>query len=212
MLNCLGKDETRIQEVETQPLKAYVKSPGGTDALTIDLTATPQDGDAEGKTSQFTGQLPESLVGKPLEVTIPNLRIQGERFRVGFTTASTEHGAASEHGVTSGHGAGMPAAAAGSQEQELYLTPGGKYTAADIEANGKMTASQKFKGIPSAHDMNPAEGEPICPITSTKANPKFTWIVDGKAYQFCCPPCVDEFVRLAKEQPDELKEPQEYVR
>ena len=37
------------------------------------------------------------------------------------------------------------------------------------------------------------------------------WVVGGKEYQFCCPPCADVFVRNAKEKPDELKPPEEYV-
>ena len=46
----------------------------------------------------------------------------------------------------------------------------------------------------------------------TKANPKFTWIINGQAYQFCCPPCVDEFVQLAKEKPDEIAPAASYVK
>jgi hypothetical protein len=75
-----------------------------------------------------------------------------------------------------------------------------------------MTASQKYRGRMAAHDLNPKAGDKLCPITLTKANDKFTWVVGGKRYEFCCPPCVDEFVRLAKEQPDEVREPQEYVK
>ena len=46
--------------------------------------------------------------------------------------------------------------------------------------------------------------------TATKANPKFPWIIDGKTYEFCCPPCVQEFVALAKEKPGEIKDPESY--
>ena len=196
----LGKDESRIQEVDSQLLKAYVKVVGQTDAISIELTATPQDGDASGKTSQFVGQLPEELRGKPLEVTIPNIRVNGERFRIGFTT------------VTATHQEEMPAGLPAAEEQALYLTPAGKYTEADIKANGSVTASQKFKGVLSSHDMKPKPGDRICPVTLTKANPKFTWIIDGKSYEFCCPPCVDEFVKTAKQQPDEVKPPDTYIK
>jgi hypothetical protein len=199
----LGKDESRIQEVEIQPMKAYVKATGETDATPIDLVATPQDGDAEGKTSQFVGQLPEVFMGKAIDVTIPNLRIAGERFRVGFSTA-VEAG-------NSLHDSAMPAAISTKEESDLYLTPGGKYTAADINANGNMVASKKFKGIMSAHNMHPEKGDRICPVTSTKSNPKFTWIIDGKPYEFCCPPCVDEYVRIAKENPEQLKDPDQFI-
>ena len=195
----LGKDESRIQEVDLQAIKAYVKIVGQPDATPVELTATPQDGDAEGKTSQFVGTLPEDLRGKPLEVTIPNLRINGERFRVGFTTAVA-------------HQEEMPAGLPAAEEQALYFTPGGKYSAADIDANGRMTASRKFKGVLSSHNNKPQPGEKICPISLTKANPKFTWVIDGKPYEFCCPPCVDEFVKLAKEQPEDVRDPDTYIK
>lgn len=196
----LGKDETRIQEVDVQPVKAYVKAIGDPNATPIELAAVPQDGDAPDKTSQFVGQLPEEFRGKQLDVTIPNLRIAGERFRVGFTT------------VTEAHAEEMPESLPAEEEKKLYLTAGGKYTEADIKANGGMTATQKFKGLTSSHNMFPKEGDQICPVTKTKANPKFTWIVDGKSYQFCCPPCVDEFVTMAKERPEEMKTPDDYIK
>ena len=195
----LGADETRIQEVDVQAVKAYIKAAGDTDATPIEMKAVPQDGDASGKTSQFVGLLPESAIGKAIDVTIPNLRIGTERFRVGFTTAVQQHDN------------GMPAAVSGAEEQKLYFSPGGKYTQADIDANGKMSAGAKFRGFMSKHDMSPKPGDVICPVTFTKANPKIEWQVDGKKYLFCCPPCVDEFVRMAKEEPDSLKAPEDYV-
>ncbi len=195
----LGADETRIQEVDFQAVKAYIKASGDTDATPIDMKATPQDGDAPEKTSQFVGQLPKDAVGKAIDVTIPNLRIGTERFRVGFTTAVEEHDN------------GMPAAVTGDEEQQLYFTSAGKYTEADIKANGPLSAGTKFKGFMSKHDMNPKPGEKICPVTFTKANPKIEWQVNGKKYLFCCPPCVDEFVRMAKEEPEDVLEPEGYV-
>jgi len=196
----LAKDESRIQEVEIQTLKAYVKGPGQPDSTPIVFSAVPQDGDAEGKTSQFVGQLPDELRGRPVEVTIPSFRIGGERFRVGFSTASASH---QEE---------MPSELPAAEEQALYLTPSGKYTEADIAANGRVTASQKFKGVLSSHDMKPKPGDRICPVTLTKANPQFTWIIDGKPYEFCCPPCVDEFVKTAKEQPENVNPPDSYIK
>lgn len=195
----LGADESRIQEVDFQAVKAYVKASGDSDATPIEMKAVQQDGDAEGKTSQFVGKLPDALVGQAIDVTIPNLRVAGERFRIGFTTKVEQHDN------------GMPAAVTGTEEQKLYFTAAGKYTDADIKANGPLSAGTKFKGFMSKHDMNPKPGDLICPVTFTKANPKIEWQVNGKKYLFCCPPCVDEFVRLAKEEPDQVKEPEDYV-
>ncbi len=199
-LMMLGKDESRIQEVDIQPVKAYVKAVGDPDATPIEMAAVPQNGDAPDMTSQFVGQVPEALRGRQLDITIPNLRIAGERFRIGFTT------------VIESHADEMPANLPDDEEKTLYLTAGGKYTEADIKTNGNMTASQKFKGVASSHDMFPKKGERICPITLTKANANFTWIIGGKPYQFCCPPCVDEFVKLAKEDPEQVKDPDSYIK
>lgn len=199
-LYTLGKDEAKIQEVEAQTLTGYVKPEGDSESTSFTLRSVPQPGDAEGKTSQFVANLPKDLAGKSLEVTIPSIRIAGERFRLGFKS------------VSAAHDEGMLDKVSGTEEQQLYLTPGGKYTEADIKANGNVTASQKFMGQMASHDMKPKPGDKICPITMTKANPKFTWVVGGKAYEFCCPPCVDEFVKTAKEHPEEIKEPGSYVK
>jgi hypothetical protein len=196
-LYTLGKDETRVIDIERQTLKGFAKADGDVDSKSIDFEPQPQEGDSENKTSLFVGKLPKELVGQPLDITVPNIRIAGERFRLGFQTAAQSHGDSTE----------MPDKVAEGEEQELYLTPSGRYTSADIDANGKLTASQKFKGIKSAHDMNPKDGDRICPITETKANPKFTWVIDGKSYEFCCPPCVDEFVKMAKSSTEPMPNP-----
>lgn len=199
-LYTLGKDEAKIQEVESQTLTGYAKPEGGTEATSFVFRPAPQPGDAEGKTSQFIAKLPRELAGKNLEVTIPSIRIGGDRFRLGFKSASAPH----EEDLLD--------KVSGNEERQLYLTPGGKYTEADIKANGNRTATQKFKGVMSSHDRKPKSGDKICPITRTKANPKITWIVGGKTYEFCCPPCVDEFVKTAKEHPEEIKEPGSYIK
>jgi YHS domain-containing protein len=104
----------------------------------------------------------------------------------------------------------MPAKVADDKERNLYLTPGGKYTQADIEANGNQVASAKFAGIKAQHDAKPQSGDALCPVSMTKANSKFSWVIDGKTYEFCCPPCVDEFVAMAKENPEKLLPPEAY--
>ena len=200
-LHMLGSDETRVHYTDLQELSAYVRpAEGSGDSLSMTVKASPQPGDSSGKTSLFVGQIPQALVGQAVNVTIPNIAIGGERFRLGFTTLQEDHSAA------------MPEKVADEAEKDLYLKPGGKYTDADIEANGKLTASQKFAGFKAAHDLNPKSGDKICPITLTKANSKCSWVIDGKVYEFCCPPCIDDFVKLAKNEPEKLKAPGEYVK
>lgn len=194
----LGPDEAKVVEVEADPLTAYAKPDGGAEATSFVFKAEPQPGDAPGKTSQFVGKLPRDLWGKAAEVTIPSVRIGGERFRVGFSSAPA------------GHADAPPRKVADDAERALYLTPGGKYTAADIQANGAKTATEKFKGVPATHNLKPKAGDRLCPVTLTQANPAFVWVVGGQEYQFCCPPCVDEFVQLAKEKPGEVKPAAKY--
>ena len=194
----LGQNEAVVIEVEAQPLTGYVKVEGGTEAESFVLAPKPQTGDKSGMTSLFVGHLPKEMAGKKVEVTIPSIRIGQDRFRISFKSAPE----AGEHG--------MPSKVADEDEKKLYLTPGGKYTEADIKANGNVTASQKFKGLKATHDLKPKPGDKICPVTLTLASPKFSWVIDGKTYEFCCPPCVDEFVLLAKEKPTELKPLEEY--
>jgi uncharacterized membrane protein YraQ (UPF0718 family) len=106
----------------------------------------------------------------------------------------------------------MPATATAEAARDLYLTPKGLYTAEDIAANGSITAAEKYQGFHSAHNFKPKPGDRICPVTQTKANPQCTWIVGGKKYLFCCPPCIDEFMKLARESPAKIKSPEEYVK
>lgn len=197
----LGKDEAKVEEVQSQTLTAYAKPADGTESTAFEIKPEQQQGDSEGKTSQFVGQVPEAFADGAVDVTIPIIRIGGDRFRIGFSSKPESHGEDI-----------MPDKVADEEEVELYLKPGGVYTDADIEANGRKTASQKFKGFMSKHDMKPKPGDKICPVTMTKANPQCTWIVGGKEYEFCCPPCVDEFVKLAKQNPTEVQDPDAYIK
>lgn len=122
------------------------------------------------------------------------------------STKAAAHAAESsphEHGDGNGKPAG--AAVATAAETAVFLTPGGKYTEADIAANGRTVPSIRFRGIKSAHDDKPKADDPVCPISGTKANPLFAWTVDGQNYLFCCPPCVEEFVEQAKSRPASLR-------
>jgi YHS domain-containing protein len=129
----------------------------------------------------------------------------------GNATGSGQASADARNGRDEAAATVMPTKVVDEAERQLYLTPGGKYSAEDIKANGNLTAGQKYAGFKAKHDRDPKPGDRICPITDTKANPKCTWVIGGKTYSFCCPPCIDEFVRLAKENPDKVKNPDEYV-
>jgi hypothetical protein len=115
-----------------------------------------------------------------------------------------------------GHGSarhkGMPEGVGGTPlERDLFLTPGGLYTVADISANGNTLPSEKYKGVSWPHDDDLKPGDKLCPVTDNKADPRCEWIVNGKRYEFCCTPCLDKFVKWAKQQPGRIKEPEAYI-
>lgn len=200
-LYMLGKEETRVQEVDAQDLTAFVTPEGSTEAVPVAFKPEPQAGDAKGKTSLFVATLPEELAGKKVQITINNINVGGERFRIGFGNEVLAHADTA-----------MPAKKASEEERKLFLTPGGKYTAADIKANGGTIPAVKYAGVRPVHDSHPKPGQKICPISETVSNPKFTWAVGGKTYEFCCIPCIEEFVDKAKTKPDEVLDPSAYVK
>ena len=125
--------------------------------------------------------------------------------------AASRYWPASERYAAPDGAALMPTRLDDKAASELYLVPGGKYTQGDIAANGGVTAAERYRGFRAVHDLAPLPGEAICPITRTKANPRCTWVVNGETYQFCCPPCIDEFVLLAKDDPASIVAPKRYV-
>lgn len=98
------------------------------------------------------------------------------------------------------------------RETALFLTPGGIYTVSDIEKNGRVVPSVKFQGISWSHDDDLKKGDKVCPVTDNKADAQCIWYVNGKKYEFCCPPCLEKFVGWAKNQPEKVKAPEAYVK
>ena len=196
----LGADVTQLQEAPEQELIAYVKIAGGGPSTALVVDAQPLAGDRPGMTSRWVGELPERFRGPSLSVTVPGLRIAGERFAARFELPG-ETAIASAQGMPSPFD---PSSFDDAQADELYRTPGGLYVEADIEANGRMTAQEKYRGFRAQHDRHPQAGDRICPITKTKAHPQCRWIIGGETYTFCCPPCIDEFLARAKSDPDQI--------
>ncbi len=199
-LMTLGRSPSEIIDVESQALVAYVAGGAG-ETVAVPLRPEPQPGDGSGRTSQFAGRLPSQLTGRPIQATVAALQIDGRRYRFGFAWPAE-----------AAHQLPMPDKVQDEAERELYLEPGGMYTAADIEANGQLTASAAFVGFKAQHDFAPRPGDRLCPVTRTKANPDCGWIIGGQRYTFCCPPCIDEFLALAKAEPDQVQSPESYVK
>jgi hypothetical protein len=204
----LGKDESELVPISTSALSAEVQTEKEMEARRVQLRAQPQSGEPAGKSSRFVGTLPPSLGERPLTLTV-NVPLDEKQYRVRFELKphTAEEDSHAETAMPTGVGDGGESA-----ERELYFTPKGRYTLADIRANGAQLPSEKFKGLFASHNMHPRTGDRLCPITRTLANQKFTWIVGGKKYLFCCPPCVDEFVRMSRENPESIQPPEAYVK
>lgn len=93
----------------------------------------------------------------------------------------------------------------------LYLTPGGIYTAADVKANGNTTPDEKYKGKIFSHRKDLKPGDKICPVTDKKANAECAWIVQGQRYEFCCQPCLNDFIDWAHHDTKQIKDADKYV-
>lgn len=197
-LYTLGADPSQVLTIDRQDLSVYLNTDRQRALPAVSLTPAPQAGDPPGETSCFAGKIPLDAADAVVAATIPNLHIHGNRYHAVFSF--TDHEVRMPNGV-------------GEQEaEELYLTPGGKYTLADIRSNGSTTAAQKYRGFQPEHDPQPKPGDTLCPVTQTKANAHCTWIINGQRYQFCCPPCIDEYVRLAKEHPERLEDPNTLIK
>ncbi|MFO0842318.1 MAG: hypothetical protein U0797_07940 [Gemmataceae bacterium] len=192
----LQADARLPRPVAAQVLTAWVRPAEGGEATRMVLPPMPLHGDALGTTSRFKGKLPKQLWGRMLALTMAELAVGDDRFKVEFDQ------------VRSSADAGAHVEA----ERRLYLTPGGKYTEADIEANGSTTARQKYGEFEAKHDLDPTARKWVCPVSLVRSTPGFSWVVDGKPYRFCCPPCIDEFVRLAKDEPERIKRSEEYLK
>ena len=198
-LYLLGRDAKMVLEIDAKPLEAFATPEGSTSATKLVFEPSAQSGDAAGKSSVFVGKLPAAMADQPVVLNLPNVHVGNDRYRVSFRKTKGD----------GGHD-NMPAKRPDSEADLLFSKPGGLYTEADIKANGTKPPGEKYKGIKSKHDAEAKPGDKICPISETLANPQFTWVIGGKTYEFCCTPCIEEFVALAKEKPQSVKQPEAY--
>ncbi|MFO0809021.1 MAG: hypothetical protein U0746_10385 [Gemmataceae bacterium] len=144
------------------------------------------DSDAIGVPApRLVGKLPGERLGRQMRLDVAGLVIQGESYALHF-----------------GWKGELPAAEVSrlvaEEQRDIYLRPAGRYTDDDIAANGRATASEKFRGLKASHGRHDAKGDMLCPTARLPADRRFEWVVDGRRLHFCCPQCIDEFVAAAK--------------
>ncbi|MGL6075434.1 MAG: hypothetical protein ACRC8S_14865 [Fimbriiglobus sp.] len=210
----LSEDLKKNEPIAAAKLLLSIKTP----TFQTDLVPAPQEGDPKGKSSRFVATHDNFAKEQEFEGTVSG-EIDGKPYLGDFKEEEhKDHKRDKEDKdkkkamtPVDDHGRAVVAAPTG-KEAAVYLTPGGIYTADDIKANGNTTVSVKYKDLKVSHDINPKAGDKLCPITLTKANAELTWVIAGKKYEFCCSPCVEEFVTLAKTKPDEVKAPETYIK
>ncbi len=89
-LYILAKDEVKPQEIEAQELTAYVTPDAVKDPVQVKFAAERQKTDVAGKTSLFAAKLPPELHGKKMKVTINNIQVGSDRFRIEFSNEKNE--------------------------------------------------------------------------------------------------------------------------
>jgi len=93
----LGKDESKSISVESQTLKAHAKVEGGDKSHEMELKPEPQKEDVKDKISLFVGKLPAEVIGKKATFTVVGLKVEGETFRVEFSSEGGKHGDHKDH-------------------------------------------------------------------------------------------------------------------
>lgn len=190
----LQPDARASRQVQRQVLTARVRAARNDRHARAMLVPMPLPDDPPGTTSRFRGRLPEALWGRDVSVTVAELAVADGRFKVEFDEVKSP-------GDLARHQA---------EQTRLFSNPGGKYTQGDIEANGSATAAGKFADHEVEHDLAPGKEGWLCPVAAARSEPGVAWSVAGRKYRFCCSVCIDEFVRLAKEQPGLVKSPEAY--
>lgn len=178
----LGETPEDAMTFEGGSVLAEFRADGDPTPYAVVLHPDPAAGG--GPVPRLVGRLPGDRLGQRMQLDVPGLVIQGEAYRLHLDWRSQ---------VPPSEAARLVA----EEQRGLYLRPGGQYTEDDIEANGRTTAAEKFRGQRSNH-AHAKPGESLCPTARRPADPRFEWVVGGRRLRFCCPQCIDEFVASAK--------------
>ncbi|MBI2806266.1 MAG: hypothetical protein HYX68_14905 [Planctomycetes bacterium] len=191
-----GEHTEEAVEVLRQLLIAQVKRQGESGSTSVVLRPAEKPGASDEKTSHFIGRFSPELMESRLSVSIVKLAIDGRDFAFQFELPDRRDGKKRAAEI----------------ERALVLASKGKYTQADVEAAEKQLPSEKYLGIIVVHDLRAKTGDSLCPVTRAKTDPRIRWQVNGRTYQFCCPPCIVEFVGAAQASSKTMVAPEDLVK
>ncbi len=196
-LYLFGRELTEVRPVVARTVCAAIRGHDEQGDFALMFRPEPLETDPPGTASRFAARLSPALWRGHLRLVVWSVPVEGERFRfeIELTPSPTDE---------------ATVAKAEADEAALYAAPKGKYLADDVRTNGMVPASRKYRGERPAHNDRPTPGESVCPVSRARTDARFVWVIGGKEYLFCCPPCIDEFVATAKERPEEVQEPEFY--
>jgi hypothetical protein len=196
----LGDDAKKAVPVKAETLLLSIKDP----QFQVELKAVPLDGEKQGLSSRFVGKHEKFAKEQAFAGTLSG-EIDGKPYAGDFQEKPEAHDHKKDDKAA-------PKPDKEARETKVFLTPGGIYTQADIEKNGNTIPALKFKGVFWSHDDNLSVGDKVCPVTANKADPQCYWWVNEQKYEFCCPPCLEKFVKWAKDSPEKVKDAGAYVK
>ena len=132
--------------------------------------------------ARFIGRIPPSFVGKTLRINIPKLTLGETNVAIAFDFDKKQWAKESSN------------TAQAFERQVLLKAKGDRYTEFDIEANGCITASEKYGPVQVTHKMKPDPNTVACPVSKLQADSRLAWVVAGKERHFCCVSCIIDFV------------------
>lgn len=177
-----GSDTKQSLEVLARVFVGEVKALSDGSFTTVVFRPHEEFDKPRGRTSRFIGRIPPLFVGKELRINVPNLEI--EETKVAFAFDFYKKNWPEDSSGT-----------AQTFERKVLLTAkGDRYTDLDIEANGRVTASEKYGLVQVAHKMNPGPNAASCPVSLLQADSRLGWVVAGKERHFCCVSCIIDFL------------------
>lgn len=184
-----GRDANEPVEVIANPFVGEIKVRSNGHSTTVVFRPHGEIGNRPFRSAWFVGRIPPAFVGKELRIIIPNLTIRETKAAFAFDFGKGQWPEGSL-------GAGQTF-----ERRVLLTSTGDRYTDRDIDANGRVTASEKYGSVQVTHKMDPNPTMASCPVSLLQADTRLAWFVAGKERHFCCVSCIIDFVDAIKVTP-----------